>query len=680
MKSCWSAAWAFGCLLAMLCLSGCVNPGSRTRYLDVIQPDSVPHMTAYRFGTNFEIRYPFHGKEHYAIANWPASDGLKMDYQYRYASLEFEREPRATQRSLFRATNRVAIRDARQWHALVNDIFEHLMPSESNHGVLVLVQDQEIALYRGPKGTAHVVRMDQKPADLVIDHAYGQEDFARAAITFMEKRVSGLESGQNQFLFVTDGDPAFVLIDLREHLIVFLSYPIDPNSLPSESPGLFTLRAFNSLILRGFVVSAIKNPVTMVGRGLWHIGSSGAAAFDLGPLGDTNPPPPLYRGPGMDLADWEKHLDRMINERRYKGRIDFLIDGEAFYPALIKSVENAVRSVDMQVFIFGSDDYAVTIARVLKNRSKYVRVRVLMDDMGSLFGGGDLPPASSVPPGFKHPGDMKAYLREGSKVEVRASANPWLTTDHRKCIIIDNRLAYIGGMNIGWQYRYDWHDMMMRLEGPVVGRLEKDFGEAWAHAGLLGDFAYAWVCLFERTRHRINAIPDGIDIRPLRTATWNVEIYRAQLEAIKRSKSYIYIENAYFSDFGILRELIRARQRGVDVRVILPSKNDSGVMQVSNLIMANEMVKRGIRVYEYPGMSHAKAAIFDGWACVGSANLEKMSLRVSQELNIGFSDPATVARLRQGLFEVDFKRSRELKEPVPMNWVDSFVKAFAEQL
>jgi cardiolipin synthase len=196
----------------------------------------------------------------------------------------------------------------------------------------------------------------------------------------------------------------------------------------------------------------------------------------------------------------------------------------------------------------------------------------------------------------------------------------------------------------------------------------------------LGDFAYAWVTLFGRTHPRKNEIADGIEIRPLRTSTWHMEIFRAQLEAIRQAKSYIYIENAYFSDNVILRELIRARQRGVDVRVILPAKSDSGVMQISNLIMANEMVRHGIRVYAYPGMTHVKAAIYDGWACLGSANLEKMSLRVSQELDVAFSDPATVNPLRRDLFETDFKRAREIMEPVPVNWLDSFVKAFADEL
>jgi cardiolipin synthase len=196
----------------------------------------------------------------------------------------------------------------------------------------------------------------------------------------------------------------------------------------------------------------------------------------------------------------------------------------------------------------------------------------------------------------------------------------------------------------------------------------------------LGDFAYAWVSLFGRTHARKNEIADGIEIRPLRTSTGRMEIYRAQLEAIRRAKGYIYIENAYFSDDAILRELIRARQRGVDVRFVLPARNDSGVMQTRNLIMANEMVRHGIRVYAYPGMTHVKAAIYDGWACLGSANLDKLSLRVSQELDVAFSDPAAVNRLKRDLFETDFNRAREIKDPAPVNWLDSFVKAFADQL
>jgi cardiolipin synthase len=342
-------------------------------------------------------------------------------------------------------------------------------------------------------------------------------------------------------------------------------------------------------------------------------------------------------------------------------------------------VAKATRSVDVLVFIFDTDDYAVKMAKMLKDRSSRVKVKVLLDDMGSLFAAQNAP-ESPMPPDFRRPASIISCLKEGSRVKVRASANPWLTVDHRKCMIIDGREAYVGGMNIGRAYRYDWHDMMVRLTGPIVGRLEKDYRMAWAHAGPLGDFAFAWAWLFDRTSPRRNAVTNAIDLRPLRTATGKTEIYRAQYEAIERARRYIYIENPYFDDNSSLRELIRARQRGVDVRVIFPARNDSGVMQINNALAAGDLVRNGIRVYAYPGMTHVKAAIYDGWACLGSANFDKMSLRVGQELDIAFSDSATVERLKRELFEKDFVRSHEITHPGATSWFDSVVKTFTDQL
>ena len=78
---------------------------------------------------------------------------------------------------------------------------------------------------------------------------------------------------------------------------------------------------------------------------------------------------------------------------------------------------------------------------------------------------------------------MVAYLQHGSEVKVRKSRNPWLVTDHVKQIIIDGKTAYIGGMNIGREYRYDWHDMMIKLSGPVVTAMQNDFNRAWSLQG-----------------------------------------------------------------------------------------------------------------------------------------------------------------------------------------------------
>ena len=93
---------------------------------------------------------------------------------------------------------------------------------------------------------------------------------------------------------------------------------------------------------------------------------------------------------------------------------------------------------------------------------------------------------------------------------------------------------------------------------------------------------------------------------------------------------------------------------------------------------ANAMLEQGIRVYVYPGMAHVKAAIFDGWACLGSANWDKLSFRINKELNIATSHPDAVNELKKRLFETDMEKSVELTEPFPVRWSDHLVEVMAD--
>ena len=90
------------------------------------------------------------------------------------------------------------------------------------------------------------------------------------------------------------------------------------------------------------------------------------------------------------------------------------------------------------------------------------------------------------------------------------------------------------------------------------------------------------------------------------------------------------------------------------------------------------MLENDIRVFLYPGMSHIKAAVFDGWACLGSANLDNLSLRVNKELNVATSHKPAVDELLTGLFEADFERAVELKEPFPERWSDHLLEIFVD--
>lgn len=307
-------------------------------------------------------------------------------------------------------------------------------------------------------------------------------------------------------------------------------------------------------------------------------------------------------------------------------------------------------------------------------------MRVLTDELNTVLNS-TKEPELNYPADFVMPKNIKKYIRKHSRAKARTHYNTWATFDHTKVFLIDRELAYTGGMNIGEEYRYTWHDMMLELRGPVVGRLVKNFYEAWSFNGWGGDFSAAYRKLFSKKYRASNqAEPGMIDVRLMYTKPSQAEIFHAQLEAIKRAKKRIFIQNAYFSDDRIVGELIKARGRGVDVRVILPGQNDIGIMNANNQIMANKLWRNGVRVYFYQGMSHVKAAIYDGWAVVGSANFDKMSLFVNQEMSLGISDPAFVAQLQERLFEKDFASSEEMTQERDTAWTSFIVGALTNQL
>ncbi len=95
-----------------------------------------------------------------------------------------------------------------------------------------------------------------------------------------------------------------------------------------------------------------------------------------------------------------------------------------------------------------------------------------------------------MPEDFVAPTSIYSYLREDSHVRVHPFLNPWFSSDHSKVFLVDGTHAWMGGMNLGREYRYEWHDLMVELQGPVVASLEDEFRRDWAHEGLLGDFAY----------------------------------------------------------------------------------------------------------------------------------------------------------------------------------------------
>jgi cardiolipin synthase len=217
---------------------------------------------------------------------------------------------------------------------------------------------------------------------------------------------------------------------------------------------------------------------------------------------------------------------------------------------------------------------------------------------------------------------------------------------------------------------------MVEVTGPVLDEINQDFSDAWSRAGLLGDFGP----VLTPDPDPVNEHSDGYPLRLIYTSPGRHEIYDLQREAIRRSRRYIFIENAYFTDDTLLRELVKARRRGVDVRVVIPLETDRGVITRNIALAANTMLKHGIRVYIYPGFTHAKAAIYDGWACMGSANLDRLSLKINREINVATSEPGAVGELTEELFERDFATSTELAEPFPEQWADYLIEIFGDYI
>lgn len=409
--------------------------------------------------------------------------------------------------------------------------------------------------------------------------------------------------------------------------------------------------------LRATAIASIKQPFTTVRTGiavLWQRPGD-FLARKLGAVAYSRATVPSVPG----TPEFERELDRHCSHKAQPGSLKWLVDGPGFFPELDRQLAAAKSSVDVQIFIFDNDDIGVRYADALRHRAAEVPVRVLFDDLGSTAAWAAAP-ETPRPGGFTPPGDMEDVLTTGKPaVAVRRTINPWLACDHTKLLVFDKRSAILGGMNIGREYFSEWHDLMVRVEGPVVATLAHDFARTWQRSGPAGDFGR--LQLPARISPPV-ATDASFPIRVLRTdpAAGRHEILQAMLLAIRGAQKRVWIENPYFAHDGISAACEEAARRGVDVRVIIPTEGDSAIMDAGNLATARGLIAAGASVLRYPKMTHMKVMACDGWATAGSANLDLLSLRINRELNISFSDPSAIRSLENAVFLPDFRRSRKL--------------------
>ena len=583
------------------------------------------------------------------------------------------------------------------WREFRDRMIASITPREPGTGIVVeFLKQEELFFYYDEHGLLHSVPLHDKPAELSTEDTFKFSELITDATHLLSEYIAAARGKDAPDLLFNTGDTAdygypFIYANHDTGQVVFVHrMPEDPECC---DPVDVFLDDTTGDIASGTTGSGLP-------QGVAHTTRSHTEAFLRQPIGsvarlftlvshkivDTvtpktvavlqgQPIPPVSDSEPMNAAEWEMELNDLAYSPLSQGSIEYLVDGEDYFPRLVHAIQSANESIDIRVYIFDNDDYALKIARLLKQRSKDVKVRILIDGLGTITAASAT--SASTPKEYEAPPKIIKYLKSDSDVEVRTVLNPWLTGDHTKTILIDNRIAYLGGMNIGREYRYDWHDLMVELRGPVVDEIQTNFERAWRLQSFLGDIR----ATFYRPGEPVNQPqPDQIPIRLLFTKPGDSQILRTQLAAITRARQRIYIQNAYFTSDDIIFELVQARRRGVDVRVIMPYQSDSGIIDRSNVRAINTMLDNGIRVYIYPGESHIKGAVYDGWICLGSANFDQLSLRMNKELNIATSSPVAVQGFLDEVMLPDFEKSVELKEQLPKKWSDFLMETIADQL
>ena len=576
---------------------------------------------------------------------------------------------------------RPRILSADQWARFRNALFASVLPRDGRTGVVMHFDADDYFLFNNELGRFESRLLIDKPTDYVVGERIDFREFMRRGLPQLEKFLASEGVSERRIVFNTGDAGAyslpFLYVNLDLPIGVFVRFAPLPRTQAAAASGAHVAQSMGHVAQSHLGGLAIR-PVSSLYRLLFA--ATDAAVETVRPTWlvslEAEPVPPVSGGPGMDLMEWEQRLDEITGRAATSGRLDLLIDGDEYFTRLIDAVTTAVESIHIRTYIFDNDDYAESVGNLLKRRSNDgIDVKILLDGLGTILATGAAD--ESMPDGYVPPVSVRDFLESDSKIDVRQAKNPWLTGDHVKTTLIDGRVAFTGGMNIGREYRYSWHDLMVEARGPVVDVLRREFDDAWAHAGPFGDLGL----LFGKPGRGTRADDvDGYPLRVLFTRPGNAEIFRAQLAAIRNAAGYIYIQNAYFTDDAMLYELAKARRRGVDVRVILPLVGNHGPVNRSNILAANAMLEHGIRVFLYPGMSHVKAAVFDGWACFGSANWDKLSFRINKELNIATSHPEAVQQVLTRLFEPDFEQAVELTEPFPESWSDHLVEIMADYL
>ncbi len=319
--------------------------------------------------------------------------------------------------------------------------------------------------------------------------------------------------------------------------------------------------------------------------------------------------------------------------------------GADLYRAMLEAIDSATETIYLETFIWKDDEVGREFKRRLEAKAAQgVAVHLVYDEFGNLV----------VPPAFK---------RFDPRVEVMAYTGfhrPWHALDlrryaleHRKLLIVDGRVGFVGGYNIGSAYATKWRDTHLRVEGPAAADLADEFVGFW------NIHAFREKQITGHYPRRFNPL---IRVEGTNAMHLTFPIRDMYLQAVDNAEMVIRLTNAYFvPDRVLVASLIAAAKRKVDVRILVPWISNHVVTDWLARGLFTQLLESGVRIFGYESMLHAKTCTIDGqWSTIGTANLDRLSSVGNYEVNVGIYSDA-VARQMEQLFDQDIKHATEVK-------------------
>jgi cardiolipin synthase len=354
-------------------------------------------------------------------------------------------------------------------------------------------------------------------------------------------------------------------------------------------------------------------------------------------------------------------------------RVVFYYEGNSAFAAKKEAIRSARHHIHLEYFIFQPDDSGRELLELLTQKAREgVEVRLLYDAMGSRR-----LTRATLQPLLDAGGKVSVFLplnllRRHFQVNLR---------DHRKILVVDGRVAFTGGLNIGDEYlgkvpRFGfWRDTHLRIEGPAVAGLQRIFTEDWDFAASenLQNDVYFPVAPPPETE--LPPPVENCSSRPIMTPAQIIQsgpdqehksIREIYFAAMQRARKRLWIASPYFvPDEGILDALCLAGYSGVDVRLLCQYHPDKWVPYFAARFYFTDVLNAGVKVYQYwKGMMHAKVVLVDGeWASVGTANLDNRSLHLNFEVNTLIYSPEAVEELERA-FRHDLETSIQLDKHI----------------